>query len=69
MKLTRTERNSPKALAIPTLETIEIKGMNMIPVFSSETISLNVIVVLSFSTENGGGATSGNPPGTLPETK
>lgn len=63
------KRNLPKALAIPTLETIEINGMKMMPVLSSETISPKVIVVLSFSTEKGGGETSGKPFGTLPKTK
>lgn len=51
------------------LETMEIKGMKMIPVFSSDTISLKVIVLLPVSTVNGGGETTGNPPGTLPTTK
>lgn len=47
-------------------EIIEISGMKMIAVFSSDTISPKVIVLLFFSTTKGGGEISGNPPGTLP---
>lgn len=59
----------PKAFAMPTLDTIDISGMKIIPVCSSDIISPKVIVLLSFSTVNGGGEISGNPPGTLPIIK
>lgn len=61
--------NLPKAFPMPTLATIDISGMKIMPVYSCEIISVKVTVLLTFSTENGGGAISGNPSGTLPKLK